>query len=61
LRRALWIDPALLEGVLRIGVPTGVQMVTISLAELAILGLVNRYGADATAAYGAVNQIGNCT
>ena len=32
---------------------------TISLAELAILGLVNRYGADATAAYGAVNQIVN--
>ena len=59
LRRALWIDPALLKGVLRIGVPTGVQMVTISLAELAILGLVNRYGADATAAYGAVNQIVN--
>ena len=59
LQRALWIDPALLKRVLRIGVPTGVQMVTISMAELAILGLVNRYGADATAAYGAVNQIVN--
>jgi len=45
--------------VLRIGVPTGVQMVTIALAELAILGLVNAYGADATAAYGAVNQVVN--
>ena len=59
LLRALRIDPALLKAVLRIGVPTGVQMVTISVAELAILGLVNRYGADATAAYGAVNQIVN--
>lgn len=57
--RALIINPALLKAILRIGVPTGVQMVTISLAELAILGLVNRYGADATAAYGAVNQIVN--
>ncbi len=59
LLRALRIDPRLLRVVLRIGVPTGVQMVTIALAELAILGLVNGYGADATAAYGAVNQIVN--
>ncbi|MFT4195246.1 MATE family efflux transporter [Ottowia sp.] len=59
LRRHLRIDPALLRAVLRIGVPTGVQMVTIAMAELAILGLVNGYGADATAAYGAVNQIVN--
>lgn len=53
------MNPPLLRAVLRIGVPTGVQMVTIAMAELAILGLVNRYGADATAAYGAVNQIVN--
>ncbi|MFT3777326.1 MAG: MATE family efflux transporter [Ottowia sp.] len=59
LLRHLRISPALLRAVLRIGVPTGVQMVTIAMAELAILGLVNAYGADATAAYGAVNQIVN--
>lgn len=59
LLRDLRIAPALLRAVLRIGVPTGVQMVTIATAELAILGLVNAYGADATAAYGAVNQIVN--
>ena len=59
LLRALRIDGRLLRAVLRIGVPTGVQMVTIAMAELAILGLVNAYGADATAAYGAVNQIVN--
>ena len=59
LLRALRINGRLLRAVLRIGVPTGVQMVTIAMAELAILGLVNRYGADATAAYGAVNQIVN--
>ena len=59
LLRALRINGRLLRAVLRIGVPTGVQMVTIAMAELAILGLVNGYGADATAAYGAVNQIVN--
>ena len=59
LLHALRIRPRLLRAVLHIGVPTGVQMVTIALAELAILGLVNGYGADATAAYGAVNQIVN--
>ncbi len=59
LLRALRVNPTLLRAVLRIGVPTGVQMVTIAMAELAILGLVNGYGADATAAYGAVNQIVN--
>lgn len=59
LLRDLRINPRLLRAVLRIGVPTGVQMVTIAMAELAILGLVNAYGADATAAYGAVNQLVN--
>jgi putative MATE family efflux protein len=53
----LRINPQLLVAVLRIGVPTGIQMIVISLAELALLSLVNRYGSEATAAYGAVNQI----
>ena len=59
--RGLWqhlrIDPALLKGVLRIGVPTGVQTIVVALAEIALLSLVNRFGSDATAAYGAVNQV----
>ncbi|MGE0801232.1 MAG: MATE family efflux transporter [Lautropia sp.] len=59
LLRALRIDGRLLAATLRIGIPTSVQMVVISLAELVILGLVNAYGASATAAYGAVNQIVN--
>lgn len=57
LMRHLRIDPRLLATVLRIGVPTGLQMIVISLAELALLSLVNGFGSDATAAYGAVNQI----
>jgi len=53
----LRVRPALLKGVLKIGVPTGVQMIVVSLAELALLSFVNAYGSDATAAYGAVNQV----
>ncbi len=34
-------------------------MVTTSMAGLVIVGLVNRHGAEATAAYGAVNQVLN--
>lgn len=51
------LDPAVLGAVLRLGVPTGVQMVIMAIAELALLGLANRHGSDATAAYGAINQI----
>jgi putative MATE family efflux protein len=53
----LRIDPRLLKAVLRIGVPTGVQTIVVALAEVALLSLVNRHGSDATAAYGAVNQV----
>lgn len=51
------VDRAILAKVLRIGLPTGLSMITISLAEIAVLFLVNRFGSQATAAYGAVNQI----
>jgi Na+-driven multidrug efflux pump len=43
--------------VLYLGIPSAVGMVVMSLAELVLLGLVNAYGSDATAAYGAVNQV----
>ncbi|WP_404939403.1 MATE family efflux transporter [Pseudomonas sp. JDS08PS003] len=56
---AMKLDRAILAKVLRIGLPTGVQMVVISLSELVILALVNRHGSQATAAYGAVTQIVN--
>ena len=56
-RRQLRVNPAILKTVLRVGVPTGVQLVVISLAEIALLSLVNGYGSNATAAYGAVNQV----
>jgi putative MATE family efflux protein len=55
--RHMRINGKLLKTVLKVGVPTGVQMIVIALAEVALLSLVNRYGSGATAAYGAVNQV----
>ncbi|MEO6928938.1 MAG: MATE family efflux transporter, partial [Casimicrobiaceae bacterium] len=57
LLHALRIDPTLLRLVVKIGLPTGMQVIVMSLAEIVLLSLVNGYGADATAAYGAVNQV----
>jgi Na+-driven multidrug efflux pump len=58
---ALWrvvrIDPVLLKAILRVGVPTGVSVVAASLGALVVVSLVNGFGSNATAAYGAVNQI----
>ena len=55
--RHMRINGSILKTVLKIGVPTGVQMIVIALAEVALLSLVNSYGSNATAAYGAVNQV----
>lgn len=57
LLRNLKPDWRLLGTVLRVGLPTGVQVVVGSLAALVIVGMINSYGSDATAAYGAVSQI----
>lgn len=57
--RHIRFDRQLCQIILRLGIPTGIQMVTTSVAGLVIVGLVNRHGADATAAYGAVNQVLN--
>ena len=51
------LDWKILRTVLRLGIPTGLQMVIMALAELVLLGLVNAYGSNATAAYGATNQV----
>jgi putative MATE family efflux protein len=55
--RDMRIDWKILGGVVRIGVPTGIQVMMVSLAELAVISFVNRFGSSATAAYGAVNQV----
>lgn len=59
LLRHLRIDWKLLRSVLRIGIPSGVQLILVSLAEIAVLALVNSFGSDATAAYGTVNMVIN--
>jgi putative MATE family efflux protein len=51
------IDWKILLAVVKIGVPTCLQVMMVSLAEIVIIGLVNNFGSSATAAYGAVNQI----
>lgn len=50
-------DVKLLGLILKLGVPAGLQMVTSSVAGIVVVGLVNRFGSDATAAYGALGQV----
>ena len=57
--RDMLVDWRILWQVVKIGVPTGVQVIMVSLAEIAVLSFVNRFGSSATAAYGAVNQVVN--
>lgn len=54
-----YFQPDLSRLILKLGVPTGIQMITNSIAALIIMGLINKFGAHATAAYGAVNQVLN--
>jgi putative MATE family efflux protein len=51
------INGPILVQVLKLGVPTAVQMIIMSLAGIVLLGLVNGFGSNALAAYGAVNQV----
>jgi putative MATE family efflux protein len=53
----LGIDWQVLRALLKLGVPSGMQIVLVSLSEIAVISFVNAFGPGATAAYGAVNQI----
>lgn len=55
--RAMRPNGHLLRIVLRLGIPASLSMMVMSAAELVLLGLVNGFGSDATAAYGAVGQV----
>lgn len=55
--RKLKIDVKLLGLILKLGIPAGVGMIVASVAGIVIIGIVNGFGSDATAAYGAVNQV----
>ena len=49
--RRLRLDGALLGKILGIGIPSAVGVVVMAIAELVLLGLVNGFGSDATAAW----------
>ena len=53
------INPRLLRLVAKIGLPTAVQMIVLSVSEVVLVKIINGFGSDATAAYGAVNQVVN--
>ncbi|MBN2910117.1 MATE family efflux transporter [Polycladomyces sp. WAk] len=55
----LRLDPQIVKLLIKIGLPTGIQMIFVSLSEVAVVTFVNRFGAYATAAYGAVIQVIN--
>jgi putative MATE family efflux protein len=57
LLKQLRIDWKLSWLLVRVGVPTGIQVMLIALSEMAVMFLVNGYGSGATAAYGAVLQV----
>lgn len=50
-------DLALLRALVLKGLPMGLQMVVISSSALVMIGLVNAYGSQTTAAYGAASQL----
>ncbi len=51
------LRPSLVGKIAKIGIPTSVNLVMVSLSEIAVLSFVNRFGSTAVAAYGAVNQV----
>jgi putative MATE family efflux protein len=53
----LRLRPALVGTIAKIGLPTSLNLVMVSLSEIAVLSFVNRFGSTAVAAYGAVNQV----
>jgi len=57
--RLLRIDWRLAAALLRKGVPMSAQMLVMSLSGVLMISLVNRFGVDTTAAFGAALQIWN--
>jgi putative MATE family efflux protein len=51
------LDREILTALIKKGLPMGLQMVVVSSSGLALFNLVNRFGADTAAAYGAATQL----
>ncbi|BFH59881.1 MATE family efflux transporter [Paenibacillus azoreducens] len=56
-RRHLGMNKEMLKLLLKLGIPSSVSMILVSLSEIAVIVFVNRFGSNATAAYGSVNQV----
>jgi putative MATE family efflux protein len=56
-RKYLRLDVGILKLLLKLGIPTSINMIFLSLSEIAVITFVNKYGSDATAAYGVGNQL----
>lgn len=48
---------SILKKLLTLAIPTSINMVSIAMAEVAVITFVNNYGSNATAAYGITNQL----
>ena len=57
LLREVRLAPRLLRKLIGLGLPTGVLLLSMALGEIVLIGLVNRHGMAATAAYGAVTLL----
>jgi len=53
----LQFDSALLKKSLAIGMPSGIQQVMVAIGSMVLVGLVNRFGTDAIAAFTATGRI----
>ncbi|WBL29356.1 MATE family efflux transporter [Bacillus safensis] len=56
-RNHLLMKGDLLKTLLKLSIPSSINMILISLSEIAVISFVNDYGSQATAAYGVVNQV----
>jgi len=57
--RYLRIDRAILRSLVGKGLPMGLQMIVVSASMIAMISLVNRFGSQTTAAFGAAMQLWN--
>ena len=55
--RELRIDPQMLKAIVKIGLPTGIQMSVISIANVMVQKNINSFGADAMAACGSYAKV----
>jgi len=51
------MDPAILKTLVAKGIPMGLQMIVLSTSAVAMISLVNRFGSETTAAFGACFQL----